>query len=212
MIMRETIEEVELKEKPILRKETANNALKKRQEQKIWVEQGTYNGALNYHSFKRIESRVTRLRPQWDVLPSGVSLAKATCKLWLLWFSPCFLLRNKQSHRNISGASLSLSSPLPGLVVCSLQQPQNTQMPWDHMFSVQNYDSWIPFVVNEPAEWEKERRSRQEKHIFEAWVLRHSKTFTEIWFIVIASSKISAWAQQITRRKRWLPPVNLWGS
>lgn len=127
MIMRETIEEVELKEKPILRKETANNALKKRQEQKIWVEQGTYNGALNYHSFKRIESRVTRLRPQWDVLPSGVSLAKATCKLWLLWFSPCFLLRNKQSHRNISGASLSLSSPLPGLVVCSLQQPQNTQ-------------------------------------------------------------------------------------
>lgn len=116
----------------------------------------------------------------------------------------------------VSAEPLFPCLPLSWGLLCALPSGHKTlRMPWDSMFSIQNHDSWILFVVNGPAEWEKERRGRQEKHIFEAWVLRHSKTFTEIWLIIIASSKISAGAQQRKkqRRKRWLPPTaNLWTS
>ena len=116
------------KGKPKILKKATKKCLKRDENRTSGWSRDTHNGALKYHSFKRIESRVTRLRPEWDVLSSGVSLAKETCKLWLLWFFSFFLLRNKWRHKHISGAAVFLSLSLSqGLLYGSLQQLQNTE-------------------------------------------------------------------------------------
>lgn len=81
------------------------------------------------------------------MLPSGVSLAKETCKLWLLWFFSLFLLRNKWRHKHISGAAFFLSLFCPqGLLYAFSSSYKILRMPWDSVFSIQNHDSRVPLL------------------------------------------------------------------
>lgn len=83
------------------------------------------------------------------MLPSGVSLAKETCKLWLLWFFSLFLLRNKWRHKRISGAAFFLSlSRSQGLLHAFSSSYKILRMPWDSVFSIQNHDSRVPLLYS----------------------------------------------------------------
>lgn len=50
----------------------------------------THNGALKYPFFQENLAKGHKIKTTVGCATSGVSLAKETCKLWLLWFSSFF--------------------------------------------------------------------------------------------------------------------------